>query len=151
MLVLGFILPKLGSSRWSVKLADGSTFTIVDVVTAPGEEMYVGAPWKRPLAEVFKHTNPSFDRNFGHLKVTNESAISWQRSDTPRLQIGLGNISDRIKLVDAQGVEHASQMFFSYSEGHSGECGVIIFPSSLKPPAYLRIYQAGITNEFQLE
>jgi len=155
LLIAGFCLIQWrNSSKWSVKFYDGSTFTIVDFAKAPGEEMYIGVPWKRPVAELFKHSNPSFKRNFGHTSVTNESAISWQHSNIPKLQLGL-TLYDRIKLVDAQGVEHNAERFFSFGGGamtaSDMECGIMTFSTSLKPPAFLRVYQGHTTNEFRLE
>lgn len=157
LLIVGFILVswRNRSSQWSVELDDGTTLTILDVATAPNEAIYVGASWKRPFAETFKGVGHNFKKNFGHLSVTNESAITWQWSGNKARMSGAQQLADRIRLVDAAGKEHQTlpYIFFpaSSSSTNGAVCGVFLLSQSLKPPAYLRIYQAGITNEFRLK
>jgi hypothetical protein len=93
LLIVGFILVswRNRSSQWSVELDDGTTLTILDVATAPNEAIYVGASWKRPFAETFKGVGHNFKKNFGHLSVTNESAITWQWSGNKRECLALNS------------------------------------------------------------
>lgn len=134
---------------------DGSAFSIVDAATKPNEEFYIGVPWKRGFALLLKNSASSLKKNFGHLSVTNQSAISWQRkyftnATTTNIFAYYRDPIDIVRLVDAQGVEHAPQPFFSLTDkqpnGELIDCGVFLFNTNLQPPVYLRIYGRDATN-----
>ncbi|MGV3757652.1 MAG: hypothetical protein ACO1QS_19910 [Verrucomicrobiota bacterium] len=155
LLVVSFVLVSWrNQSQWSVELDDGTTLTILDVATAPNEAIYAGAPWKRPFAETFKGVGHNFKKNFGLLSVTNESAITWQWRGNNAKMSGTQQLVDKIRLVDAAGKEHQTFLYICFPASSSSTngpvCGVLLLGKSLKPPAYLRIYQANITNEFRL-
>lgn len=165
-IILGiFLLLFLGGLIWffqtnaplhHITMDDGSVFSIVDTATKPNEEFYVGVPWKRGFALILKNSDSSLKKNFGHLSVTNQSAISWQRkyftnASTPTSIFAFyRDPVDIVRLVDAQGVEHAPKPFFSLTDkqpnGDLIDCGVFLFDAGLQPPAFLRIYGRDSTN-----
>jgi len=140
-------------------LDDASVLSIVDMATEPNQDFYVGVPWKRGFALMLKNSDSKLKRNFGHLSVTNQSAISWQRkyftneTTTNILYAFYRDPIDTVRIVDAHGIEHEPQPFFFFSDkqpnGETIDCGVLLFNTSLQPPAFLRIYGRDATNEIK--
>lgn len=140
---------------WSVRLDDGSKFVIMDVATAPKEELYVGLPEKRLLGVVLKPFDTTLKKNFGYFSATNESAITWVMDGPATYGFNPLDFAEKVRLVDASGAEHQTMPLFCFPgspNARSGAyCGLFVFDASLKAPAYLQFRFEGRTNEFRVK